>query len=345
MDIKKNFRSNILSNQNEIRLDIFLDQIIYGENGYYIQNKPIGKKNDFITAPEISQMFGEIIGLYLYYFWKTKIKEKYNLIELGPGNGTLFRDIVNSTKNFPEFIELAKIRFIEINNKLLKIQKKNINVLELPNIRWAKSINFRSNIPSIIYSNEFFDCFPVRHFIKKNKWFEKFVSFNKKENIFFFKNKMVKNQKILSILKSYNQNNLAEISFKRNEYFNRICKFIKKNRGLIVTVDYGYSKNIKYFTLQAIQNHKFSNVLDNIGNKDISSHVNFKDLISIAKYNNLKIEEFCTQNEFLLKFGILERFKKISNTNVKKEIRLELDKLINKKQMGSLFKFLIVSNL
>ena len=96
------------------------------------------------------------------------------------------------------------------------------------------------------------------------------------------------------------------------------CKFIKKNRGIFLTVDYGYFNNNKNFTLQAIQNHKFSHVLENIGEKDISSHVNFEDLINIAKQNNLKIEEYTSQREFLLKFGILERIKTFNKIQIQK---------------------------
>ena len=82
----------LLNNKKNFRLDKFIEMALYGNNGYYIRKKPIGRKFDFVTSPEISQMFGEIIGVYLLYHWKEKINSKFNLIELGPGNGTLFKD-------------------------------------------------------------------------------------------------------------------------------------------------------------------------------------------------------------------------------------------------------------
>ncbi len=345
MYTEKIIKSEIYKIKNDIRLDFFLKKIIYGKNGYYYSKKPIGRKNDFITAPEISQIFGEIIGLYLFYFWKTKINNKFNLIELGPGNGTLFLDIINSMSKYPAFLSDAKIKLIEINKELKKIQKKNLNKNLLLNIKWSKKINFGSSFPTVIYSNEFFDCFPIRQFLFKDAWYEKYVSLNREENRLFFNNRIVTKNKLLNILEKYKDNRVYEISAERNKYFNKLCKFINKNGGIILTVDYGYLNKINNFTLQGIQNHKFSSVLENLGEKDISSHVNFTDLVNIAKKNKLKIEEFCTQREFLIKYGILERKKTLSKLNNQKSLNQEIERLIGKKNMGNLFKVLVVSNL
>ncbi len=345
MDITEKIKSKIISNKNDIRLDIFLKNALFNSSGYYYKKKPIGKFNDFITAPEISQMFGEIVGLYLYYIWSTKINSEFNLIELGPGNGTLFSDIANTLFKYPEFLNNSRISFIEINEYLIKIQRERLKKYKIKNINWRNKINFRSKLPSIIYSNEFFDCFPVRQFFLKNNWFEKYVTLDKENQNFIFKDKLIRNKKLLTLLDSYKKEKLLEVSFERNKYFEKICKFIKNKGGLFFTIDYGYLNHNTSFTLQAIQNHKYSNVLENIGEKDISSLVNFEDLINIAKSSNLYIDEFCTQREFLIKFGILEREKKLSNLNNSTKIKNDLKKLIGKKDMGNLFKCLVISNL
>ena len=93
-----------LNNKKNFRLDKFIELALYASNGYYLRKKPIGRKFDFVTSPEISQMFGEIIGVYLVYNWKEKINSKFNLIELGPGNGTLFKDIERTAKILPNFL-------------------------------------------------------------------------------------------------------------------------------------------------------------------------------------------------------------------------------------------------
>ncbi len=341
MDSIKELKSKIILNKKDIRLDKFLSISLFSKTGYYKNKIPIGKKNDFVTAPEVSQMFGEIIGLYLLYIWSTKINSKYNLIELGPGKGTLFKDIFRSVSKYPNFLKSSKIQFIEINKELEKIQKKNFTRLKLESSKWNNNIDYRSTLPSIIYSNEFFDCFPVRQFLFKDKWYERYVSYNKKENNFFIKEKIVTSSKILSTLDNYKKEKILEISFERNKYFENICKYIKNKGGLVFTIDYGYFNNIQNFTLQAVQNHKKTNILDNIGEKDISSHVNFKDFIKIAYKYKLSIDECCNQREFLIKYGILERNKNL----YKSKKSIDLERLINKKEMGSLFKCLIISNL
>ncbi len=346
---KKINKTKLLNNKKNLRLDKFIDLVLYEKNGYYLSKKPIGRKFDFVTSPEISQMFGEIIGVYLLYYWKEKINSKFNLIELGPGNGTLFKDIERTAKILPNFFENADVNFIEINKELRKIQKKNLNYFKQSKIRWSKAFNFRSKLPSIIYSNEFFDCFPVRQFINDNNhWFERYVKFNEKENKYYSINKRVVTKKILDYLNKYKRQKIYEVSFSRNKYFEQICKYLKKNRGLCILIDYGYNKKLKNFTLQAIYNHKKTSIFENIGQQDISSHVNFNELIVIAKQNKLQINEFVTQRDFLIKYGILERKKKllIKNSNLNKILLdEEVDRLINVDRMGNLFKCLIVSNL
>ena len=344
MDIEKKIKSQIILKNKPMRLDNFLTNALYNKNGYYYNIKPIGKRNDFITAPEISQMFGEIIGLYLFYIWKTKIKSKINFIELGPGNGTLFKDIANTVSDYPDFLDNADIYFIEINRSLKKLQKENFKKYNYLNLNWREKIDFRSGRPSIIYSNEFFDCFPVRQFILNKKWYEKYVDYDEENNKFYFKNKLV-NKKLISYLNLYSKDKILEVSFERNEYFDKICKFIKKNGGVFFTIDYGYFNTNKNFTLQAIQNHKYSNVLEGVGTKDISSLVNFNDFIKIARNHKLEIDEYCNQGDFLIKYGILEREKKLSEHNDPSKIKKDLNKLINKNEMGEQFKFLVISNL
>ncbi len=346
---RKISKIKLLNNKKNLRLDKFIDLALYEKNGYYLSKKPIGRQFDFVTSPEISQMFGEIIGVYLVYNWKDKINSKFNLIELGPGNGTLFKDIERTAKILPNFFKNAIVNLIEINKELRKIQEKNLSYFKQSKIRWSKALNFRSKLPSIIYSNEFFDCFPVRQFLNNNNhWFEKYVKFNEKENKYYSINKRVISKKILDYLNKYKRQKIYEVSFSRNKYFEQICKYLKKNRGICILIDYGYNKKLKNFTLQAIHNHKKTSIFENIGQQDISSHVNFNELIEIAKQNKLQIDEFVTQRDFLIKYGILERKKKLltKNSNLNKNLLdEEADRLINVDRMGNLFKCLVVSNL
>ena len=164
--IKEKIIKKIIDNNQPITMEKYIEFCLYDNHGYYTNNNILGKSGDFITAPEISQLFGEIIGLCLYSLWKNIINQSFNLIELGPGKGTLLIDILNITKTFSKFQKSLNIKLIETNDDLIKQQKYNLktNVLHTKNIKWVKDLTNLSHNPAIIYANEFLDCLPIRQF-------------------------------------------------------------------------------------------------------------------------------------------------------------------------------------
>ena len=347
--IRQNIIKEILITKQGIPLEQFIDISLYSKKGYYKNSKPLGKFGDFTTSPEISQLFGEIIGLFIYHFWQKKINCKFNFIELGPGNGTMIIDILKITKSFQHFHNYLNLHFIEQNKLLTEKQKKKLieNDYIKINKKWHKDFINIDNKPSIIIANEFFDCFPISQFQKKNDdWYEKFINYDLKEDRFYYKNLIVKNKKKLKKLKNYQDAETVELSSIRESYFNKICKHIKKYNGLIIIIDYGYFNLPNHFTLQTVYNHKKTNLLENIGKQDITSLINFNEFIKIANENKLKIENFSSQKDFLINNGILERKKQIlkqCNSIQKRSLETGLDRLINDKEMGLIYKFLILS--
>ena len=202
-------------------------------------------------------------------------------------------------------------------------------------------------MPSIIYSNEFFDCLPVRQFYKNEIWYEKLIDYNKLKDVFFFKDKKVTTKKILNNLQKYNETGIAEISFQRKSLFNNLCKHIFKNKGMIILIDYGYESPVKNFTLQSVSGHKKTHIFDNIGLQDITSLVNFGELINIANQFNLNVVSYCNQRDFLITNGIQER-KEILKKNLPKTkreiIEQQFHRLTDKNSIGKDFKFFIVSS-
>ena len=347
MNFKKKLIKKIKEKRNALRVDEFISYLLYEKKSYYESKNPIGYRGDFITSPEISQMFGEILGIYILNYWLGKIQSEFNLIEFGPGKGTLLEDILRTTKLENKFNKSANIKLIERNKKLIKIQKNKIITCELKNVIWLKKFNNNSNLPSIIYSNEFFDCLPVRQFYKNEIWYEKIIDYNELKDLFFFKDKKVTTKKFLNCLQKYNDTGIAEISFQRTSLFNNLCKHILKNKGMIILIDYGYESPIKNFTLQSVSRHKKTHIFDNLGLQDITSLVNFGELINIANQHNLKIDTYCSQRDFLITNGILQR-KEILKKNLpktKKEIiEKQFHRLTDKNNMGKDFKFFIVSS-
>ena len=322
----------------------FIQICQFEKDGYYLKNNPIGRANDFITSPEISQMFGEVLAIFLIHYWENKIKNNFNLVELGPGKGTLLKDILRTSSINQNFLKSMSLTIIEKNKSLIDIQKK---IMNSQNITWSEEFNIANkNIPSIIYSNEFFDCFPVRQFHKKEKWYEKHVNYNEVEQKFTLISQQVVDKKILKSLEKFDQVKVAEISHSRDKYFKLVCSFIKKYKGVFITIDYGYKNPPNHLSLQTIYKHNKTHLFENIGSQDITAYVNFDELMLIANEYNLKIETFCSQKNFLISCGIEERKKNLlknkSNETINK-INAEYDRLVENSQMGEIFKVLVIS--
>ncbi len=344
-----NLREKLIKKiRNPLRIDKFISFSLFNKNAYYLSQNPIGQSKDFLTSPEISQLFGEILGAYILNYWIKNIKSNFNLIELGPGKGTLLNDILRTARLNNNFIKNVDIKLIEKNKKLIKIQKEKFDKLNLKKIKWLEYFKINNSNPSIIYCNEFFDCLPIRQFYKKTDWYEKFITYNKSLDIFSILDKKVTLVKDLNELSSYEKYGIAEISYDREMVFHNLCKHIVKNKGIIILIDYGYKDPIKNFTLQFISRHQKTHIFENIGEQDISSLVNFKKLINIAIKYKLKIAEFCSQKDFLISNGIITRknfLKKNSNKKEKRIIEEGFDILTNNNKMGKNFKVLIISSL
>ena len=331
-----------------ISLDKFIDLALYDKNfGYYMKKNPFGKKGDFTTAPNISRLFSETIAIWIISFWKSiGSPSNFNLIELGAGNGEMMKDILESFEKFPSFLQSSNIFIYEKSPGLIKIQKKK---LKKSKIIWLSNLNNLKKNPSMFIANEFFDSISIKQFIKiDKKWYERFVNIQNKNNAFFFDKEIdMKNyEKKIKLNISKNQN-FIEFSEMGAEYLTIISNFVKKNRGGLLIIDYGYFDKKMKNTLQAISNKNFSHVLKNVGNSDITHLINFN------LFNNIvnKIGELnsitTTQGSFLTKMGINQRAEIVSKnlTFLKKaDLYYRLKRLVDDKQMGALFKVMLIKN-
>ncbi len=337
-----------LKKKRNLPLDKFIDLSLYNKKfGYYMKKNPFGAKGDFITAPNISRLFSEMIAIWTLSFWQSLGSPKqFNLIELGAGNGEMMKILIESFKNFPFFLKGCNLIIHEKSPSLIKIQKKR---LKEKNIVWISKINKIKKIPSIFIANEFFDSMPIKQFEKKkNLWFEKFVNFKDKQNAFFFEKKIdiKKIEKKINFKISKNQN-FIEYSKLGLIYLKEISKIIKRNTGGLLLIDYGYTDKKMKNTLQAISNHKFANILTNIGSVDITHNINFELFKKFIKQMGSLENNLTTQKKFLTKLGIKQRAEIISkNQNFlkKADIYYRLNRLIDEKQMGYLFKVMLIKN-
>ena len=191
-------------------LDKFINISLYNKkSGYYMKKNPFGKKGDFITAPNVSRLFSEMIAIWIVSFWKSIGSPKeFNLIELGAGNAAMMKILIESFKKFPSFFKSCRLVIYEISPTLKKIQKKELLNSDVNWVNDFKKIKKIKKIPSIFIANEFFDALAIKQFQKKgNLWFEKFVSLNKKTTSFLEKKINMKNyEKKIDFKISKNQN-------------------------------------------------------------------------------------------------------------------------------------------
>tara|TARA_Y100000817_G_scaffold275040_1_gene235670 strand:+ start:878 stop:1924 length:1047 start_codon:yes stop_codon:yes gene_type:complete len=337
-----------LKKKYNLPLDQFIHLSLYNKkSGYYMKKNPFGEGGDFTTAPNISRLFSEMIAIWIISFWKSLgSPKKLNLIELGAGNGELMKILIESFQKFPIFLNSCNFAIHEKSTFLKKIQKKR---LPPKKIVWLSKIKEVKKYPCIFIANEFFDALPIKQYVKKNNfWFEKFINFENKKKAFFFEKKIniKKIEKKINFKVSHNQN-FIEYSKSGFNYLKEISKIIQKNSGGLLLIDYGYTDKKMKNTLQAVHNHKFANILGDIGNVDISHKISF-DLFKrfIKKMGGLK-NNLTTQKNFLIKMGIKQRAEMISKNQSflkKADTYYRLKRLIDDQQMGNLFKVMLIKN-
>ena len=331
-------------NSKILPVDRFLNNVLYDKKfGYYSSRIPFGEKGDFITSPKISSLFSEIVSIWIIACWESFGKPKnFNIVELGPGDGSLSNILLKTFKRFPEFNSVKKLFLYEESKYLIKIQKKKIN-------RGAKWINNFDEIkkgPVIFFGNEFFDAIPIKQFKKvNNSLLEKKYILDKNYNIKqVFKKTSISNLKIINSYESLKNLKFIEFPKLGFEELRKITKKICKLKGCILLIDYGYSKPNNKNTLQSVKRHKKNNLLNNLGTADITSHVNFSLLNEFFSKNDLSTKDLVTQKEFLETMGIWDRAKIIAKKmkfTEQSDLYLRIQRLLNPKYMGELFKVIL----
>lgn len=295
--------------------------------GYYQRQEAVGQ--DFTTSPEISQVFGELIGAWaLDYFHQIKMPQSLTLVELGPGKGTLLADFLRTAKLEPSFYQALEIYLVETSPPLKNQQKTSIffpftwlkNFEELP----------KSQNPLIIIANEFFDALPTNLFKRKeNVVFERCIACEDGKLVF----------QDIERRKEVGLDEIWEESPQTEALFHAICKRLQICGGIFLCIDYGYEGG-SGDTLQALYKANPSLPLHQIGQSDLTCHVNFSKLKEIALSYNLGVLGPCSQGQFLKNLGIDLRidFLKRKNPSQSAALNTALIRLTHPQQMGTLFK-------
>ena len=334
--IEKIVRAEI-ERSGPMALDRYMELCLsHPEHGYYMTRDPIGASGDFTTAPEISQMFGELIGSWLIQMWQTiGVPEKFNLVELGPGRGTLMSDILRVASNFPSFLNAASINLIEISPVLQAAQKET---LARHDVSWIADLDALSDVPILLVANEFFDALPSKQFQKiGDVWLERVVNLDGGRLRFG-----LRKTKVDGFPLGLPDGAIVERSNALHSLSLMIDRRVEQQNGAALIIDYGDASG-SGDTFQAVRGHEYVDVLENPGAVDLTVHVNFGD---IARAAQNCASHLTTQGQFLKSLGIVERTAFLSEGKTlteKQTIDEACRRLTAEDEMGTLFKAMAIT--
>ncbi|HVY51223.1 MAG TPA: SAM-dependent methyltransferase [Devosia sp.] len=308
-------------------------------HGYYAAGRPIGAQGDFITAPEVSQMFGELIGFFVVNLWQQMGEPKsITLLELGPGRGTLMQDALRAASRAEGFENALHLQLYETNHLLKGEQEKRLGRYSP---YWASEIDAVSEDPLFVVANEFFDALPIRQYVRTDDgWHERLVGLRDGVRAFGLSPTPIAESAAPPEVRGAHSGEVLELSAAAAETMQRLARKVAVQGGAILAIDYGYPETQTGETLQAVKAHAFADPLDAPGETDISAHVNFGVLGQAARAAGLAVAPLARQGDWLLKLGLGERAKVLARANPGEaaNIARAVERLTSPAQMGTLFK-------
>ncbi|MGV3491779.1 MAG: class I SAM-dependent methyltransferase [Devosia sp.] len=313
--------------------------LTHPRSGYYTGKDPLGARGDFITAPEISQIFGELVGFYLVNIWQQMDEPRsFTLLELGPGRGTLMQDALRVAGKAERFLDACHLQLFETNPALKAQQAERLGKY---NPYWPSDIESVAEDPLLVVANEFFDAMPIRQFVKgTDAWHERQVGLRDGKRTFGLSPTPIPETSMPEEVRGAAPGEIYEVSLASAEILQQLGSRIRDQRGAFLAIDYGYDGIRTGETLQAVRSHAYVDPLEAPGEVDLSAHVSFGALRIIADELGLTVEKLSTQRDFLGGLGIVERASALARANPARmdEIGAALKRLTAPEEMGTLFK-------
>ncbi len=302
---------------------------------YYATQNPFGIDGDFITAPDISQCFSELVGLWCADLWlRAGAPQSFQLIELGPGRGTLMADALRATKMMSGFHDAVQVHMVETSLKL-----RDAQAAAVPQAHWHNAIDaVPDGLPSIIIANEFFDALPIeQNVITEAGWMQRAVGLEDEKLTLT----LSPCGKGMSCPSRYSERETYESSPISQSIAASIASRLASNGGACLVIDYGYAELAVGDTLQAVSRHAYADILAEPGTVDLTAHVDFSALFAgspLTRYGP------ATQGSFLRRLGIDARTAALCRANPDKAETLmaATARLTNPDQMGQMFKVMAV---
>jgi SAM-dependent MidA family methyltransferase len=318
--------------------------LTHPEHGYYVKRDPLGAGGDFITAPEISQMFGELIGVWMATVWRQMgAPENFRIVELGPGRGTLLDDALRATKKVRGFREAAVLHLVEISPALREVQERRLAKTGMP-LLWHERIEDVPGGPNIIVANEFIDALPVHQAVRKEEgWHERMVALSADGNLAFDAASEPLQFFETSLPRALRGAPLGSIYEWRADSIALELGRRTRDEGAALIIDYGHAHSGLGDTLQAVAGHAFADPLRAPGLADLTAHVDFEALAQCAETMGARIHGPISQRDLFLRLGIEQRaaaLKAAVSQDKAADIEIAFSRLISggARGMGELFK-------
>jgi NADH dehydrogenase [ubiquinone] 1 alpha subcomplex assembly factor 7 len=309
------------------------------EEGYYATREPFGGEGDFITAPEISQMFGELLGLWCGQVWSDQGKPKgAKLVELGPGRGTLMADALRALKRVPGFLDQVDVVLVESSPRLQALQRERLKETGA-RLSWRARFDI-ADAPLLVIANEFFDALPVRQYVKTARgWCERMVVVKNGALDFALAPLPTPAAAIPASRAGAPEGGVYEVSQAAGALSEEIGRVITAHGGGALIVDYGYREAGFGETVQAVGSHRFASLLAEPGRHDLSAHVDFAALADAARHGGAAIFGPTPQGTFLERLGIGPRAQRLCAAQPQQAdtIQAAAARLTAPNQMGNLF--------
>jgi SAM-dependent MidA family methyltransferase len=317
--------------------------------GYYVSRDPLGREGDFTTAPEVSQMFGELLGLWAASVWKAiGSPSLLRLIELGPGRGTMMADALRALRVLPPLYQSLSVHMVEINPVLREKQKSTLSGVR--NIAWHENIDDIPAGPTVIFANEYFDVLPVHQAVKRETgWHERVVELDATGKLSFgAEPEPIPRFEVLlpPLVRAAPAG--AVFEWRPDAEIMKIARRVRDQDGAALIIDYGHLRSDAGDTFQAIARHSFADPLKNPGQADVTAHVDFQALVRAAEDLGARVHGPVPQGDFLKRLGIETRAVTLmakATHDVSEDISGALKRLVGggRDGMGSMFKVLAVS--
>lgn len=339
-----------ISQNGPISTRAFMEACLYDpEHGYYRAGNPIGADGDFITAPEISQMFGEMIGIWCLLTWQSMRQPiPLQIVELGPGRGTLMADLLRALQKLHPNFETISVHMVERSVSLKARQMAALEGFDCPK-HWHDNLAEVPTSPTLIIANEFLDCLPVRQFVKKAKaWHERVVSLDDEGAFCFAVGKEVpKGMVVPARFDTAPPGAIFEFCPDFEAVMNDVQRLASKAPMAALFIDYGYEGPSLGETLQAVHKHNMVSPFVLPGQIDLTAHVDFTAIGALAVARGLRAYGPRDQGAFLSQLGIGTRAEALVQTATEQQadkLVSDVVRLVAPEQMGSLFKAMCLSS-